>query len=370
MQITRGKIVIILLSLSILAIANGSATAAVSYTFTDLGALPGNNAAQAWDINSSGQVVGRSYNISNPVYTGFIWSNGSMQSLNTTVTSDSIPGINDSGQVVGDGYNNHAFLWTNSSFQDLGTLTGGTTSSANSVNNSGMVVGISDVLVSGTALRHAFAWTASGGMQDLGSLGGANTLSSARRVNDTGQVVGYYMGTDGRQHAFIWSEATGMSDLGVQGNGSLANGINNLGQVVGESNGGFSSFFWSEATGAINLDTFGSNRRIYAYDINSSGQIVGYGSPAPGSGDRAVLWDNYLGEAVDLNTISPVSGWILREATGINEKGEITGWMQSTTSAELHAFVLTPTPVPLPPALLLFGSGFICLNVFRRRRWR
>ena len=376
MQITRLKITFILLALAALSVWSGSALAAGSYTLTDLGTLSGNNATQAWDINSSGQVVGRSYSTASPAYTEFLWSNGSMQSLNAVVTSSSIPAINDNGQIVGDGYNNHAFLRSSDgSMRDLGTLIGGSASSANGINNNGMVVGISDVLVSGAIQRHAFAWTSAEGMKDLGSFGGANTLSSARRVNDSGQTVGYYMGTDGKQHAFIWSEGKGMQDLGVTGSGSMANGINDKGQVVGESNGGFASFFWSESTGAINLKTFGANRRIYAYDINTAGQIVGYGSPAPGSGDRAVIWNTYDSSAVDLNTMYrmqwPIS-WILSEATGINDKGEITGWMRQSNGSDLHAFVLTPVtaPVPLPPAVLLFGSGLAGLGLFRRRERR
>lgn len=355
------KILIISMGMVALASACGSASA-TSYTLTDLGTLTGNNATQAWDINNSGQVVGRSYNTASPVYTEFLSSNGTMQSLNVTLTSGSIPGINDKGQVVGDGYNSHAFLWTNSNFQDLGTLTGGATSSANGVNNKGQVVGISDT---GTGVRHAFIWDSTSGMQDMGSLGG---LSSARRINDAGQAVGYYVGADSKQHAFIWSSSSGMQDLGVVANGSLANGINNSGQVVGESAGGFGAFFWSQAAGAINLKTFGSGRRIYAYDINSSGQIVGYGSPAPGSGDRAVLWNSYGSAPIDLNTLytdAISNGWILSEATGINDNGQITGWMRQANGSGLHAFVLTPTPIP--PAFLLLFSGLAGLGLLRRR---
>lgn len=366
MPFKLGNTLAALLALCILIVGSGAADAAITYKLDDLGTLAGNNATQAWDINNNGQVVGRSYNTASPSYTEFIWGNGSMRSLNLTLTSGSIPGVNDNGQVVGDGYNSHAFLWTNGNVQDLGVLAGGTNSSANGVNNASQVVGISDTAVSG--VRHAFIWDATNGMQDLGSLGG---LSSARRINNSGQVVGYYVDATGKQRAFSWTAAGGMKDLGVVANGSLANGLNDKGEVVGESAGGFGSFYWSQSTGAVNLQTFGSNRRIYAFDINSAGQIVGEASPAPVYGERAVIWDNYGSAPVDLNTIytdAIANGWILSVATGINDKGQITGWMRQANGSGLHAFVLTPTPIP--PALVMFGSGLVGLGIFRRRQRR
>ena len=81
---------------------------------------------------------------------------------------------------------------------------------------------------------------------DLGTLGGNST---PRGLNDFGQVVGdSYISAD-VQHAFLFSGGN-MIDLGtLGGNGSQAFGINNRGQVVVSSDtagGQMNAFFFSD----------------------------------------------------------------------------------------------------------------------------
>ena len=67
---------------------------------------------------------------------------------------------------------------------DLGTL-GGSSSGAGGINNSGQVVGWSDI--TGNSAGRAFLYDGTA-MQDLGTLGG--TTSEALGINDSGQFVG------------------------------------------------------------------------------------------------------------------------------------------------------------------------------------
>ena len=95
---------------------------------------------------------------------------------------------------------------------DLGVL-GGTASEATGVNESGVVVGVTTT-AAGEA--HAFRWTRTETMVDLGVLGRVNGtgFSSATAINDAGEVVGTSTTTNAL-HAFRWAAGEGMRDLGV-----------------------------------------------------------------------------------------------------------------------------------------------------------
>src|SRR3974390_3004002 len=124
---------------------------------------------------------------------------------------------------------------------DLGVLKGDNESSGFAINNYGEVVGCSDTqttegypctgLVPG---QHAFLWTSSGGMKDLGTLSDA-TVSAALGINDLGKVVGYSNVNGQPATNFVavkWSSAGAITNLG-----SLASGA-------------ASAAFWVNSSGA------------------------------------------------------------------------------------------------------------------------
>lgn len=165
--------------------------------------LAGEIESSAYAINNSGQVVGYSVS-SDLIVKAFIWnSDKGIQELPGFLGAD----INASGQVVGfyaiPEDNNRAFVWDdNKTLKDLGTISGDVDlqffdSEANSINNSGLIVGYSDKLINidhGTWDRRAFIWDSVNNMQDLNNLidpaSGWN-LTQAQAINNHGQIVGW-----------------------------------------------------------------------------------------------------------------------------------------------------------------------------------
>jgi probable HAF family extracellular repeat protein len=244
----------------------------------DLGTLPGGDYSAAFGINDSGTVVGSS-NTSTSMH-AFTWTAaGGLKDLGTLPGTDasSAFAINNQGQIAG-ASGVHAALWSAGAIQDLGTL-GGQTSEAHGLNNSGMVVGVSDTATG----PHAFLWQ-NGSMQDLGVLPG-DTGSRADHINDTGMVVGASEGAGGVR-AFVWTSDAGIQALDSSSGStySEAFAVNNLGQVVGQSSGplGMRAFLWTRQGGLVDLNDVvtalpGDVVLIGAFSINDKGQIVAFG---------------------------------------------------------------------------------------------
>jgi probable HAF family extracellular repeat protein len=195
-----------------------------------------------------------------------------------------------------------AFRWTASGgMQDLGTL-GGNESWADGVSADGSVVVGSAQNAAGWP--RAFRWTAARGMQDLGTLPGGY-WSGARGVSADGSVVvGVAENAAEKRRAFRWTAARGMQDLGTLGGSeSEALGVSADGSVVVGSAqnaaGKWRAFRWTAAGGMQDLGTLGGSESE-ARGVSADGSVVvGWAYNAEGQ-DRAFRW-TAAGGMEDLN---------------------------------------------------------------------
>ncbi|MFM7243323.1 MAG: hypothetical protein ACKO40_03995 [Planctomycetaceae bacterium] len=315
-----------------------------SYTLLDLGVLTGSDATVA-GISSGGRVA-----IANQRLTGlrgFVWQSGTTSDIGTLGRAPTL--VRDiafntglaATQTVG--YSTltsgsaHAFLWTqggtngvpgNPQMRDLGTLSGGAYSEAFGVNASGRVTGYS---ANAAGVDRAFVWT-SGTMTDLGALvqsGISKPWSYGYAINATGQVAGVaYDDTFANSFAWFYT-GTSVRGLGSLGGGNAeAVALNDSGQIVGFSTNGAGNdraFITTGSTTMRDLGTLGGGSS-FATGINNAGQVVGGSFVDPlDSIYRAFV--TVSGTMRDLNSFVDTSGqgWVLEEANGINNAGQIVG---------------------------------------------
>jgi probable HAF family extracellular repeat protein len=272
-----------------------------------------------------------------------------MLDLNSVITDTrGASGINAADQVVGADTNaQHAFLWSqNTGMQDLGTL-GGCCSGAFAINDRSVVVGWSEAA---TGAGEAFSWTQAAGMLPLSTGKGKFSNTIAYAVNNQGFIVGggNVVSSALTQHALLWTPSGGMMDLGsLGGTNSMALGINRSNQVVGwslTSSGETHPFLWTRTTGVQDLGILSGFFSCSATAINNLGQVVGTCFPLiPTDMPHAFLWTP-SGGMQDLNTLMTgnVNG-ILGEALAINSRGQITVWAASDAHfSPSRALLLTP----------------------------
>ncbi len=193
---------------------------------------------------------------------------------------------------------------------DLGVFPGAPSNGGvypNGMNGLGQAVGNADTTVStssGTMLaEHAFFYSGSGPLIDLGTLGGPDSYAIATSINNGGTIVGYSeaTGAGNPTRAFVWTAAGGMQALPMYPGGtSTAADINNLGQIVGyatDAGGTNHSFLYTQSAGAIEL-----NRAYGPLLINDASEVVAisgsglnYGayvsSGGTGAGRASVRWE-------------------------------------------------------------------------------
>jgi probable HAF family extracellular repeat protein len=292
---------------------------------TGLGYLPGASNSIAHAINNNGEITGRAY-VSATNYHVFYFTAGSMSSIGTLGGPNGIGhAINDRGDLAGwsqiaGNSNPQGFFYRTNHFIQLPPWqeTSYGNCEAFGMNATGRICGITYFLEgAGNARWWGFVWhddNANGlyeavERQTLGSLGtygSAGAWSQATAINDSGQVVGATGITNDwfPRHAFLITPSGNLWKIPpADPNPANINPTNLLMQNLG----------------TLDRPTDDS----YANAINNRGWIVGTSTTRSGT-NQAFLWrDGIMTNLNDL--ISQNSGWVLTNATGINEHGEIVG---------------------------------------------
>jgi probable HAF family extracellular repeat protein len=247
---------------------------------------------------------------------------------------------------------------------DMGTF-GGPNSSINwpikggSLNNRGVTVGWSATAAPTTPTNNplicggldgkvpfitlAFRWQ-NGTLTDLGTLPGANNCSEPTWMNAKGEIVGLSENGEvdpltgfNQSRSVLWKngEITDLGSFGGNQNGAF--GINNRGQIIGNSQNTIPdpfcffgttqvrAFLWEKGV-LRDLRTLGTGNCAYVAYINDRGQVAGASdttpTPNPLTGvptQDPFLWDK--GTMLDLGTLGGAVG----SATGLNDRGQVIG---------------------------------------------
>ena len=170
----------------------------------------------------------------------------------------------------------------------------------------------------------------------------------AQSINDAGQIVGIYEKSTGT-YGFYTANGTSFQSMSAFGSTfTRAIGINNAGEIVGsfsDATGGH-GFLTSDRINYIAFNVPGGTT-TWATGINGSGQIIGDFSDGTGG-----LRGFFTSDRITYDILM-VPDSFSTHLLGIDNHGNIVG--QYLDSTGYHGFIASP--VPLPAALPLFGTG-------------
>ena len=251
----------------------------------------------------------------------------------------------------------HAFEVRDGVVNDLGSLPTGSESQALWISGNGLIAGVADngeidPLFPGFTELRGVLWR-DGQMFDVGTLPEGGYESVANAVNNRGQVVGWAINTvpdsfsfasfPTQTRAFLWQNGT-MQDLGTLGGpDALANFVNNEGDVAGPSYtpidpvtgapAAVHPFLWKNEN-MIDLGSLGGTDSE-PLAMNESGDVVGLSTLAGDVIIHPFLWRQ--GKLIDLGTLGGKNA----NTNWINNHGDIAGRSDLAGPApQLHDGVL------------------------------
>ena len=204
-------------------------------------------------------------------------------------------------------------------------------------------------------------------IQKIGLLPGG-TFSIANDINNLGEVAGSadapfeFNGQQFKEQAVFFSSSTGLQSINTpsptENSFGLGLGINDLSQVVGyivQVGNQLGPYIWSAMTGVKILDFRGD---CTAGAINQTEEIVGSQQPL-NYPEVACVWD---GPQQTFRFLEPWTGPDLSEATDVNDNGVIVGWKEPAGGVAA-AFIVYPGGAPQPigpfedPVSYAYGIG-------------
>ena len=282
-------------------------------------------------LNELGQAAGNAF--AGSVSQALRWSAGTNQVLGSLPGQSSrTRGMNASGTVVGES-GVSAVIWQAAAATTLSTPAGDTSATAADIDDAGAIIGTA---TNASGVTHLVTWESSAStplIQGADAATGAARRSNGDLVGDGPRETGspevgalYFDGAEWRQLLVGQTKTSA---------------INESGKVCGSeivTAGTPQTRAWTATTASLTyLPHLAGSTNTTAEHINNAGDVVGV------SLGKAVLWKG--GTVIDLNTrIAPEAGWVLQQATAINNRGQIAG--AGTHNGQPRVFLLSPGTLP------------------------
>jgi len=294
------------------------------YTFLNIdGPNAGTNAGAGTNLNGlSNRGVGVGFDIDNDGafhnFAGDIFA--AIMPLNINGSAAMAFGINRAGNVVGTDGNGNAFFSADNKVQTF-IPGGGSAASAFGINDNGNIVG--QYTINGQTPGFFLANHDSNRFVRIDAPSGPDVVN-AQGVSPQGEIVGFYVGTDGQDHGFMTNifQAKNRQLTGT----AIADPT--IPPVAGEPG---ATFVFSQIL-----------------SVNDNGIAVGYYGDSTTS-QHGFLYDLKTGQYTFLDDPAEAfnNGVEVTQITGINDSGEIAGFY-SDANGVFHGFFAWPGALTCP----------------------